>query len=661
MGTLAMKKIVGVALSSERKQLLTLLTKFGCIEIDEPKEVEGMTRLGVGEESDAAELNLASIAFAVDMIKKCRIEAKSLVKNKEFEYKRDKPPLIERKPEIEYDEFVSLGAREDGIFKKIASLQELNDELIELKANEIKANAIIDSVKSFTDFKLKLSRYRDTKRTVIRMGLISARNVEEFAALKDNFQSLELEYFVCGNVAAAALVALREEWSEITSQLEKFEFSELNTLEYNDTAENILKAEQVNLKLMSERRKDIVRTVAKDFDTKEFISELKLFEDYYRVNKQLADSEKLMLATDKAYLFEAWLPSGATEKISGELDKSEFKISYFIRDPEEGEQEPTLIENNAVVTPYQSVTNMYSVPNAHEINPNPFVCFFFIVFFGMMLGDAGYGLLIALATGIYLAIAKPRKNELSLIKILFMGGISTMVWGVLFNSYFGLDIMPWQWFKPIEEPMTMLILSLGLGLLQMMTGIAINAYSLFKQHKPLDAICGAFSWYAIVIGIAMFVLGSKNAGVKYAGIAFLVVGFALLMLSGAIHKRGAKKISGAFGALYGLINFISDLLSYSRLFGLGLATGVIASVFNQMAGVFIGLNPYIGSIIAVVLIVVGHLFNIAINTLGAYVHNSRLQYVEFFNKFYEGEGRLFRPLGSEMKNYNFVQQEEQKS
>lgn len=657
-----MMKIIGVALTDERKELIKYLTKLGCIEF-EASDAEELAPVNAGEERDAAELKLAKISFANEFIKNERINAKKLVSQKVFDYKREKLPLIARKPEIEYDEFAMLEQREQPIFDKITRLENLNGELIELKADEMRAKGVLAQIKDYKNFGLKLNKYADTRHAVVRLGSIAVKEIPQLMALSEAFESMETEYYEQDGNAAVCVVALKTEWSAINERLTELQFKEVNLSQYNEYASTLSDSENVNLKLIGERRQNITETVAGEYDNPDFLSELNLLEDYYTIEKQKFAALETMKETAKTFRFEGWLPDTVADIVSDKLEQSEFNLCFMLRDAREDEKQPTLLMDNAIVTPYHAVTNMFNVPNANEINPNPFVSFFFILFFGIMISDAGYGVLLTLLTGIVLAIAKPRRNEMSLVKVIFMGGISTIFWGIMFGGYFGMSPetthIPAILFVPMNDPMNMLILSLGMGLLQMLTGMAINAYSLFKQHKPLDAIFGVFSWYFLIIGIAMFALGGKIAGVKYAGIALLAIGLVGLMVAGALHKRGAKKISGAFGGLYGIINFFSDLLSYSRLFGLGLATGVIAMVFNQMALVFIDLNVYVGSVLAVVLLIVGHLFNLAINTLGAYVHNSRLQFVEFFNKFYTGGGELFHPLGSDMKHYNFVQQQEE--
>ena len=375
--------------------------------------------------------------------------------------------------------------------------------------------------------------------------------------------------------------------------------------------------------------------------------------------------------TDTSYILEAWVPADRADALDKTLDDSGLALMYEIREPKEEEKPPTYVENNAVVEPYQSVTNMFSAPAYREIDPNPFVAFFFFLFFGMMLADAGYGLVLTVLTGIVLAKQRPPKGQANLIKIIFMGSISTIIWGVVLGSYFGYsasDIGVWYWFNPIEEPMNMLYLSLAMGIFQMCFGLGINMVAMFRQKKPLDAISGTLSWYFMLLGLALafgpslITSVSIPAWVKTVGYVMLGVGVFLLMLSGALHKKGAGKVSGALARLYDIVNFFSDLMSYTRIFGLGLASAVIGMVFNEIGQVVMNLVPIkaIGIVAAAIVFLIGHTFNIGINALGAYVHNSRLQFVEFFGKFYTGGGELFRPLGSEMKYYYISNQEVKK-
>lgn len=662
MPTASMTKLIGIGMTSERRSLLKLLTKLGCVQVFESSQYENLSCVVNERYIDEITLKAAKLEFAKNFIKSNRIIAKELIKKGEINSKFPKTNPLAQKPEIEFEQFANAREWESEVFDKIAELEELSTELISLKAEETKRKNSIAQLSIYRDLKVKFTEYADTKHVKIMLGTISKNKLEICTQLMDTFPNLIIE---TGReelgLIATAIICLKSDYEEIQSRLEEIDFNQCS-LRYYDLPANLINDNEIKLKEISFRRNEIVASIIDEYMKPDFTDKCKILEDFYNVEMQKAIAESNMKETEKSCVFQAWIPSELEEFVTKKLDESKLTLYYFTRAVEEGDRPPTLSVNNGVVSPYQSVTNMFDVPSYSEINPNPFVAFFFILFFGMMIGDAGYGVLMTLGTGIVLLCKKPRRNELSLIKILFAGGISTIFWGIMFGGYFGIeqDVIKPILFNPLYDPVSMLLLSLALGLVQMLTGIAINTVQLFKNKQPLDAIFGCFSWYFLIIGIAMFALGGSIAGVKYSGIALLVLGLLGLMLAGAMHKRGIKKVSGAFGKLYGLINFFSDLLSYTRLFGLGLATGVIALVFNNMATVIIGINVVIGAIMAPILLIVGHVFNIAINTLGAYVHNSRLQFVEFFGKFYEGGGYLFQPLGSSMKNYNLSHIKEEK-
>ena len=245
-----------------------------------------------------------------------------------------------------------------------------------------------------------------------------------------------------------------------------------------------------------------------------------------------------------------------------------------------------------------------------------------------------------------------------------MGGVSTLIWGVIFGGYMGIEGAPALWFNPLSEPLTFFILSLCLGVIQIMFGIGLKAAALIRNGQVWDAIFDCFSWLFVFTGAIVYILGSMVFSVgalDTAGLAIVILGFAIVLFTAGRRKKNIfGKILGGLNGLYGTINYISDIFSYARLFGLGLATGAIGMVFNKMSlmvfDILSGIpvvGVVIGGVLMVAIFTVGHVFNIAINALGAYVHNNRLQFVEFFSKFYEGEGRAFQPLGYSMRYVYF--------
>lgn len=670
MPNATIKKLIGVGNSGERRQLLKTLTKLGCIEVTDCKsELADKSQISDSEYDDIV-LKLAKLDFAAQFIKEQKMVIKSLIKKKQLDIEPEKPNMLARKPEIDFEEFCNSRAWESEVYDKIDALEEMKDRLVHDKSQLAKAKNLLSQVKLYDAISCKFTDFMGTKYCTAILGTIPSSKAEQARELEQTFPEIVIEIFDAGQFSAFAAVCFRSSEEELLTKLADLEFSQCN-LNFACTPQQKIAELLADVQRLETEINGVAKVVCKHYMTNEFSDKCKLLQDFYNVEMQKLQTQKLMAETKSSFAFEAWYPAACEETIVQALEQSPLALCFYTREAKEDEQPPTYTVNNGIVSSYESVTNMFSVPSPHEIDPNPFVAFFFILFFGVMISDAGYGLLMTLGAGILLAIKKPRKYEMSLVKIIFAGGLSTIFWGILFGGYFGIDAdvingwfgLPagtksWYWFNPVQDPVMMLALSLGLGLFQMLVGMGINAYALFKDKKPLDAVFGVFSWYVLLLGVGLFALEAfvmkGNAAMKYAGIAMLVCGLVGLMIAGALHKKGVQKVSGAFSNLYGIINFFSDLLSYTRLFGLGLATGVIAMVFNQIAMVMIQIIPYLGYLIAIALLLVGHLFNIAINTMGAYVHNSRLQFVEFFGKFYEGGGRLFQPLGSSMKYYNFT-------
>ena len=301
---------------------------------------------------------------------------------------------------------------------------------------------------------------------------------------------------------------------------------------------------------------------------------------------------------------------------------------------------PVLLQNSGAADAYEVVTKLYSTPNQREIDPTPLIAPFFFVFFGICLTDAGYGVILSL-----LALFIMRKLKLGgmgkqLIKLLFLGGISSFIFGVLMGGWFGdlIKIRP-LWFNPLDDPMRMLVFSFVLGIIQIFFGMGVRAYQEIKAGRVLDAVFDQGLWFVFLIGLISLAFPQFSAVGKW-----LAAGGALglILTQGRRQKGLIKKFLSGLLSLYDITGYLSDVLSYSRLLALGLATGVIATAINTMSGLLSG--SVVGIIAMVIFLIGGHFFNLMIGSLGAYVHTSRLQYIEFFGKFFEGGGKAFQPF-----------------
>ena len=649
-----MLKLLLIGNVKERNSLIKRLHKLGCVEVATTDKIEKMQSADTGEYADKCKVKLARLEFCLETVKSYKPTALKLAKEQKIDYipAKGKGPFQTR-PLISFEDFSNLKDIETDIFTQISQLKEYTDKIIALRAKTQKETNVIASLAPYANMHAPFSKFKDTATASVLLGEVAKTKVALFEKIESEYGGVYEVFQGSGNSDGVAIVIDKSKREDIQQLLADTEFTACS-ISSDSTPEEMRAQAEKNL-AETEKERNLAIEAIMTFEN--IFDDVKRLHDYFTLEVAKAESENRTQTTSSTYYLEAWLPEGEKDRVDKDLENSPLSLAYTIREPLESETPPTYVESNGVVAPYESVTNMFSVPFYKEIDPNPSVAFFFFLIFGMMLGDAGYGLLLTLGTGIILALRKPPKGEMNLVKIMFMGGISTFIWGFLFGSYFGLsatDLGIWCWFNPIEDPMPLLILSLAVGVVQMFFGMAINMVALIKKHQPVWGISSAFSWYFLALGIGgIFGASYIGAWAKTAGIVFAVLGVVLLMLSGTFGKRGAKKVTGALSSLYGIINFFSDMMSYTRIFGLGLASGVIGMVFNEIASVISGMMPFkfMGVIVTIIICIIGHTFNISINALGAYVHNSRLQFVEFFGKFYTGGGELFAPLGSQMKYY----------
>ena len=378
--------------------------------------------------------------------------------------------------------------------------------------------------------------------------------------------------------------------------------------------------------------------------------------------------------TKNAFVLSGYVPEKDARQIADLLTES-YGAVVEIEGIGEDEEAPVLLKNNGFAEAGEGVLTSFGLPAAGEVDPTAIMTFFYVFLFGLMLADVAYGLIVAVACGVMLKkFPRMEDNLRKSLKLFFMCGISTIFWGVMFGGYFGDAVniisrnffgqevsIPALWFVPLEEPMRMLLWSIIFGIIHMYTGLALKAYICIKNKKYMDALCDVGFWALLLTGLILMLVPSdlfasmfqmevvlpEFINVLAKAMAIVGAGGILLMSGrGQKNKWGLRIALGAYD-LYNITSWLSDALSYSRLLALGLATGVIASVFNQMGSMF-G-DGIIGMIIFIIVFIVGHIFNLALNLLGTYVHTCRLQYIEFFGKFYEGGGRMFNPFRSNTK------------
>lgn len=399
-----------------------------------------------------------------------------------------------------------------------------------------------------------------------------------------------------------------------------------------------------------------------------------LFDDA-QVRLEQCEVMKHLIETEKVFVVSGYIPKDEIAKTEKSLQEK-CDVAIEIMDPSEEEEVPILLKNPAFSKPLEGTVKAYSLPGKGEIDPTTVMSFFYYVLFGLMLADAAYGVIMVL--GCTFALLKYKNMENSLknsLKMFLYCGVSTMFWGVMFGSYFGdmVDVVsetffgsrisiPPLWFFPVNEPMKMLVFSMLFGVVHIYTGLAMKLYQCIKQKDYKSVLYDVILWYIVLTASIVLLLSvdvfTKTFGLNFqfnkqvgdiALVIMLVSSIGIILTAGRESRSPVKRLLKGLYGFYGITGYLSDVLSYSRLLALGLASGVICTVINKMASMVGG--GIIGVIAFILIFLVGHAINIGINALGAYVHTNRLQYVEFFGKFYNGGGREFRPFTMRTKYY----------
>lgn len=389
------------------------------------------------------------------------------------------------------------------------------------------------------------------------------------------------------------------------------------------------------------------------------LPELKIAADQIHWKKQKHDIISTAQQTSDVLVFEGWCPE---QELSSVTKKIENQTSVFAIEkiaPADDEVPPVEIKNNALVKPFESVTRLYGLPGHTDIDPTMFLAAFFFLFFGLSLTDVGYGITLTVITGAILTFYKVPKETKPMISLIMLGGIASVMVGLIFGGYFGVDmaLLPeWlqslQKFDPIGNPIPVFYLALACGVAQIVFGLGLSIVRESKNGHFMTGILDSGPWIALFITLGLWggnLMGYFSGDSKYYVWMIYAVLASLVLTQGRREKSIIGKLGKGILSLYGSINYFSDILSYSRLLALGLATSALAFAINLIAEMVRDV-PYVGFALMVVILVVGHLFNLVVNVLGAFIHSARLQFVEFFGKFITGNGRNFKPLQRTERN-----------
>lgn len=356
----------------------------------------------------------------------------------------------------------------------------------------------------------------------------------------------------------------------------------------------------------------------------------------------------LLGETERVFYLEGWIRSSDIEKLKSRLEPFSEVMEVYFRPPLPEEEPPVVLENPKPGKPFELITKLYGLPQRGTLDPTLPLAPFFFLFVGLCVSEAGYGLVVALLSFLYIKFAKPRGGLRQFLKLLGLLGISTVILGTLVGGWFGIPIRKLMVMDPLQDPLSFLYLALALGFIQVWFGTLLNLITGIKNKLYLQSIFVQGGWLLLLPSLVLF-LGKKGS---IWGI-FTLVGASGIVFFASPSRNPFARFFGGLYSLYDISRYLADVLSYSRLLALGLATTVIAMVVNNLSQTALGI-PWIGWLVAGLIFVGGHLFNLAISFLGGFVHSMRLQFVEFFSKFFKSGGSPFRPFELESKFVEFI-------
>ena len=646
MAIIDMKKLLLIGLESEKQSILEYLQDRGSVEItdmDETDEFMDIENSADAEHIDKLFNQLAETESAIETLNRLgKIERK----------------LLEPPNEVTAQD---LRSRLKNKSEMLAIVQECRD--MDRKLNEIdtRATRIEDTIpqyEAWIGLDIPVDKIGDTRTSKVLVGSVETSRGQAFEqAVESDLDLMYVENVGSSRDSTNYLVIYhRSVQDEAESVLREFGFINATFSGVEGTPKKIINSLNTELTSMQEERENILKRVG---ELASDVGELELFYDALSTELDRAKVALRLGESDRTFFLRGWVPSREADKLKEGLSRLTEYYYIELEEPKEGEEFPVALDNPPIVKPFEVITKLYSTPSPHELDPNIYMAPFYFMFFGMMVGDAGYGIIMAIVCAYMTKKLKWQGDTKKLGLLIALGGISTSIWGVLFGSWFGnlgelLGIQP-VLLSPLDQPIEMLILCFALGIIHLFAGMAVKAYMNIREGQIWAAVFDQGFWYVFLIGLILMLVG-KGAQSGQVGKYMAIAGAIGLILTQGRHERNIfKKITKGVLSLYDVTGYLSDVLSYSRLFALGLTTGIIGTVVNEI-GMMFG-TSIIGWIFAAIVLVIGHVFNILINSIGAYVHSSRLQYIEFFGKFFEGGGHAFNPLSIKTK-YTQVYDEE---
>ena len=636
---------------SRKEELLRELQRLGCVELSEiGQELQDSEAQGLVTRESSSLMALKARQNTLD-------HAVALLDK----YAPAKGKLLSAKPEYGGDELLS-DAGVDEALKLAEAIGSADERVRRIAAEESRLHSLIESLTPWKELDLPLDT-EGTERAAVLTGSISGRiSLDEVTrALGEAAEEAEL-FSISQDKSAhyVLLVCMRESLTAVQECLRTFGFTATAFSGMTGTPKEGIAASEKTLQELAEEKAAWSADIAGRGGNRD---ELKLASDRVGVQIAAAEAEDRLFGTESTLVLEGWMPAEREAELEQVLERLE--CAWETSDPEKDEydQVPVQLKNNALTNSLNMVTNMYSLPAYGSVDPNPLMAPFFILFYGLMMADMGYGALMVIAAIVAMKKIKPKAGTLAFCQLLLYAGISTCIMGALTGVLFGdapyrivhmfnpkstWEGLPYL-FNPIYNSETVLYGAMVLGVIHLNVGMIVSAVEKVRGGNPLDAVFEEGPLWVILVGGILYALPAMGIAhfSTMPGLVILIIGAVALLFGAGRHSKGFGKVTAAIGCIYNtLTGWFGDILSYSRIMALMLAGGVVGQVFNTIAAMpagSMGVNLFT-IIIFIVIFLVGHAMNFALNLLGCFVHDLRLQCLEFFGKFYQDGGRPFQPL-----------------
>lgn len=638
MAIVNMKKFKLFIFDGDRAKLIDKFQKFNYVHIDESRfdadfSEDDFTRPRSSE--DLIEID--------DKIKRSKEDIDLLL-----QFKDKENPLKAMKEGVEDISLEELAARAlafpfekiDGEIKALVEAKDKNNSKIQ------NIDSKIGELKPWEDLSSSLDGLNNMGSVNIYTGTVSSNHAGEF---ESEFIKNDLAYLdrvsKDKNFYYYLMIVENSVDEKIKSLFSSYGFTPIN-IKADGKVKDKIESYERDKEFLYEKNKNIeedLKTYLK------YLEDFKFSYEFYRNEKIKIMSERKFLKTTELDLIEGYVPSDRLSDFENEVKKV-CGENYYLNAEDanrDSEKVPILLKNNSFVSPFELMTEMYSMPRYNEIDPTPFFAPFYFIFAGIMVGDFGYGLLVFLGTLFALKKFKLTEKKRRFIKFFNYLSISTIIFGLVFGSFFGGIIELPALIDPAEDSTLLVILSLILGGIHIFFALGIKAYMNIRDGKPKDALYDVGFWYMAVLGAIGFILSKFLPQVAAFGKVFLVVMvlgmIGIVATGGREEKSTGAKIGWGIYSLYGISSYLGDFVSYLRLMALVLSGSFLGLAINMIAGMLFESN-ILGKLFAIVIFVVFQLFNAFLSYLSAYVHTARLTYVEMFNKFYEGGGIPFKKM-----------------